>query len=142
MKKSRKLKNASYLSHKQWMWNPTWITSHHCFFSPSSSPFHSIGSLFTFQLLKYCFCFRVTLQSYFPLIDFLHFVLSPQTYSFPWHMIFTELSVYLFTSMNQDLYTSLTKTSSYTTFRNDRKILAYKLSLRFCLWYFLFTLKI
>lgn len=75
------------------------------------------------------FCFRVTLQSYFPLIDFLHFILFVSlTY-----MIFTELSVYLFTSMNQDLYTSLTKTSSYTTFRNDRKILAYKLSLRFCL---------
>lgn len=34
------------------------------------------------------FCFRVTLQSYFPLIDFLHFVLSPQTYSFPWHIWF------------------------------------------------------
>lgn len=129
MKKSRKLKNASYLSHKQWMWNPTWITSH-CFFSPSSSPFHSIGSLFTFHLLKYCFCFRVTLQSYFPLIDFLHFILFVSlTY-----MIFTELSVYLFTSMNQDLYSSLTKTNSYTTFRNDRKILAYKLRLRFCLW--------
>lgn len=76
------------------------------------------------------FCFRVTLQSYFPLIDFLHFVLSPQTYLF---MIFTELSVYLITSMNQDLYSSLTKTNSYTTFPNDRKILAYKLSLRFCL---------
>lgn len=34
------------------------------------------------------FCFRVTLQSYFPLIDFLHCVLSPQTYSFPWHIWF------------------------------------------------------
>lgn len=34
------------------------------------------------------FCFRVTLQSYFPLIDFLHFILSPQTYSFPWHIWF------------------------------------------------------
>lgn len=93
----------------------------------------SFNSFIVYISFAQIFCFRVTLQSYFPLIDFLHFVVSTNLSVSLTYMIFTELSVYLFTSMNQDLYSSLTKTNSYTTFRNDRKILAYKLSLWFCL---------
>lgn len=74
------------MSHKQWMWNPTWITSHHCFFSLFISI--SFNSFIVYISFAQIFCFRVTLQSYFPLIDFLHFVLSPQTYPFPWHIWF------------------------------------------------------
>lgn len=90
------------------------------------------------------FCFRVTLQSYFPLIDFLHFVLSPQTYSFPWHIWFLLNCQSIYSLVWTKIYIQVLQrpTRIYTTFRNDRKILAYKLSLRFCLWYFLFTLKI
>lgn len=78
------------------------------------------------------FCFRVTLQSYFPLIDILHFVLSPQTYSFPWHRPIWFL-------LNCQSIYSLVWTKIYIqVLQGQTRIrhFVYKLSLRFCLWSF------